>query len=46
MREDTLGVSRDDVTALLAHCDRDTGAGVRDYAVLLLLALPDLCSAL
>ena len=33
-----VGVSRDDVTALLAHCDRDTGAGVRDYAVLLLLA--------
>lgn len=32
-----VGVDRDDVAALLAGCDRDTGAGLRDYAVLLLL---------
>lgn len=33
-----VGVSRDEVAALLAGCDRGTSAGLRDYAVLLLLA--------
>lgn len=33
-----IGASRDEVAALLAGCDRGTGAGLRDYAVLLLLA--------
>lgn len=33
-----VGASRDEVAALLAGCDRDTSAGLRDYAVLLLLA--------
>ena len=33
-----VGASGGDVTALLAGCDRDTSAGLRDYAVLLLLA--------
>lgn len=33
-----VGVSGGDVSALLAGCDRDTSAGLRDYAVLLLLA--------
>lgn len=33
-----VGVSAGDVTALLAGCDRDTRAGLRDYAVLVLLA--------
>jgi integrase len=33
-----VGVSRADVAAVLAGCDRGTGAGLRDYAVLLLLA--------
>ena len=33
-----VGVSRENVTALLDGCDRDTSAGLRDYAVLLLLA--------
>lgn len=32
-----VGVNRDDVAALLAGCDRDTSAGLRDYAVLLLI---------
>lgn len=32
-----VGVSRDEVTALLAGCDQDTSAGSRDHAVLLLL---------
>ncbi|GAA1821582.1 tyrosine-type recombinase/integrase [Agromyces neolithicus] len=33
-----IGVSRDDVVALLTGCDRGTSAGLRDYVVLLLLA--------
>lgn len=33
-----VGASRGDVAALLSGCDRDTSAGLRDYAVLLLLA--------
>lgn len=33
-----IGASRDEVAALLAGCDRRTGAGLRDYAVLLLLS--------
>lgn len=33
-----VGVSGEDVSALLASCDRDTSAGLRDHAVLLLLA--------
>ncbi len=33
-----VGASGGDVTALLVGCDRDTSAGLRDYAVLLLLA--------
>jgi integrase/recombinase XerD len=33
-----VGVSRDDVAALLGGCDRGTSAGLRDRAVLLLLA--------
>ncbi len=32
-----VGASRGDVAALLSGCDRGTGAGLRDYAVLLLL---------
>ena len=33
-----VGASRDEVAALLVSCDRDTSAGLRDHAVLLLLA--------
>lgn len=33
-----VGVNCEDVAALLAGCGRDTSAGLRDYAVLLLLA--------
>lgn len=33
-----VGVSGQNVTALLDGCDQDTSAGLRDYAVLLLLA--------
>ena len=33
-----IGASRDEVAALLAGCDRSTRVGLRDYAVLLLLA--------
>ncbi|OMH24964.1 hypothetical protein BKD30_06995 [Tersicoccus phoenicis] len=33
-----VGVGRDDVAGLLAGCDRNTRAGMRDYAVLLLLS--------
>ncbi|WP_448237976.1 tyrosine-type recombinase/integrase [Microbacterium paulum] len=33
-----VGASRDEVAALLVSCDGDTSAGLRDHAVLLLLA--------
>jgi integrase len=33
-----VGASREEVTALLVSCDRETSTGVRDYAVLSLLA--------
>lgn len=33
-----IGVGRDEVAAVLVSCDCDTSAGLRDYAVLLLLA--------